>query len=61
MSVRDMISKNSADISLNQQKLEVMNETLKQLEADSQKVQKLETDLALICLRLQISNICSRR
>jgi hypothetical protein len=61
MSVRDMLNKSSTDIGLIQQRLELMNESFKQLEADTQRVQKLETDLALICLRLQISNICSRR
>jgi hypothetical protein len=61
MSVKDMINQNTTSIGIHGQKLEIIAETIKRLESDSAKIQRLETDLAILCLKLQLSAVCSRR
>lgn len=61
MSVKDMINQNTTNIGIHGQKLEIIADTIKMLESDSAKIQRLETDLAILCLKLQMSSVCSRR
>ena len=52
MSVKDMINQNTTNIGIHGQKLDMIGDAIKRLESDSAKVQRLETDLALLCLKL---------